>query len=202
MNWNENYVDIWQKNILDDGSHRCVQGPARRQDGRSRVSPERVWRWDHRSSETGRSWWPSQATGELRIECWVWWEALEGSQLRTCCGCAWGIVLAVPEEGEGGNRKTKEDDGLHLSISGGVKSDQILRCVMKSDEESLAIRLEMKHKRKLSSVDFFCFLFSAWANGKIRQPFTERETPGEGTSQRGAWNERLSSEHQRHVCAY
>lgn len=32
---------------------------------------------------------------------------------------------------------------------------------MKSDEESLAIRLEMKNKRKLSSVDFFCFLFSA-----------------------------------------
>lgn len=38
---------------------------------------------------------------------------------------------------------------------------------MKSDEESLAIRLEMKNKRKLSSVDFFLFFvfgLSKWKN--------------------------------------
>lgn len=35
-------MNTWQKKILDDGSHRCVQGPARRQGGRSRVSQERV----------------------------------------------------------------------------------------------------------------------------------------------------------------
>lgn len=77
---------------------------------------------------------------------------------------------------------------MYRSSHGDVKSGPVLGHVTKNDEGSLAIGWETKNKRNLSSVGFCLLVCCCWPGqqGKIGQPFTVWETPGEGTSQREA----------------